>query len=137
MKLTENFTLDELTHSNVALVRKIDNTPDSDSLENLKKLATDILQPIRTKYGKPIYVSSGFRSEALNKYVGGVKTSQHRLGEAADITCRNNKELWDIIVNMINNNEIVVGQLIDEKNLSWIHISLPNNKNKNKIFSLK
>ena len=63
-------------------------------------------------------------------------SSQHRKGEAADIICENNKELWDIIVDMVKNNEITVGQLINEKKLSWIHISLPTKKHKNKIFSL-
>lgn len=99
-------------------------------------MVNNILQPIRDKYGKPITVTSGFRSPSVNRLVGGSANSQHCKGEAADIKCENNKELWDLIVDMINNEEIVVGQLIDEKNLSWIHISLPNEKRRNQILKL-
>lgn len=99
-------------------------------------MVNNILQPIRDKYGKPITVTSGFRSPSVNRLVGGSANSQHCKGEAADIKCENNKELWDLIIDMINNKKIVVGQLIDEKNLNWIHISLPNEKRKNQIFKL-
>lgn len=104
--------------------------------ENIINLVNDILQPIRNKYGKPITVTSGFRSPSVNRLVGGSANSQHCKGEAADVKCENNKELWDLIVNMIDNEEITVGQLIDEKKLSWIHISLPNEKRKNQILKL-
>lgn len=136
MNITENFAYDELIHSSTALKKKIDNTPSDEEKENLIRLTKEILQPIRTKYGKPITITSGFRCEKLNKAVGGVKTSQHLKGEAADIICENNKELWNVIVEMVKNNEITVGQLINEKKLSWIHISLPTKNHKNKIFAL-
>lgn len=136
MKITENFTYEELIESSIALKKKIDNTPTEEEKENLIRLTKEILQPIRTKYGKPITITSGFRCEKLNKAVGGVSTSQHRKGEAVDIIGENNKELWDVIVSMVKSGEITVGQLINEKKLSWIHISLPTKKHKNKIFSL-
>lgn len=104
--------------------------------ENIINLVNDILQPIRDKYGKPITVTSGFRSPSVNRLVGGSANSQHCKGEAADVKCEDNKELWDLIVNMIDNEEITVGQLIDEKKLSWIHISLPNEKRRNQILKL-
>lgn len=97
-------------------------------LNNIKKLVTDILQPIRDKYGKPVTVTSGYRNPSINRLVGGSANSQHCKGEAADIKCEDNKELWDLIISMIDNKEITVGQLIDEKNLNWIHISLPYRK---------
>ena len=137
MQLTENFTLEELIESSTAKAKKIDNTPDEVSKDKLIHLANDILQPLRDKYGSPITVTSGYRSDALNKAVGGVKTSQHRYGEAADIKCSDLKKLWKIAVEMVNNKEITVGQLIDEKNLSWIHISLPTKTKKNQILHIK
>lgn len=132
MKITNNFTLEEFTRSTTAIANNINNTPNADEKENIIRLATDILQPIRDKYGKAITVNSGYRSPVLNRYVKGSSTSQHLKGEAADITSSDNKKLWDIIVDMINNNEITVGQLIWEKGTkkypSWIHISLPYKK---------
>ena len=64
----------------------MDNTPNEQEKEKLRKLAEDVLQPIRDAWRSPIVVNSGFRSEAVNKAVGGAKNSQHRLGEAADIS---------------------------------------------------
>ena len=136
MKLTENFTLEELTFSATAKIRGIDNTPDENQKQQLQLLCTKILQPIRTKFNRPISVTSGFRSSALNAAVRGSKTSQHLKGEAADIVCANNKELWNLICNMIIRQEIFVGQLIDEKNLSWIHISLPDSRHLNHFLHL-
>lgn len=131
MKLTKNFTLGEMTNSPTARRLKISNEPSKKETEALKKLCTDILQPIRDKYGMPIVVTSGFRCPELNKAVGGVPTSQHLKGEAADISVggrEQNKKLFYIIFEMIINKEIKVGQLIDEYDFRWLHISLPYKK---------
>lgn len=139
MKLSKNFSLKELTHSSTANYNKVDNTPGRLELENLKKLCHDILQPIRNKWGDSIFVTSGYRNPILNRLVGGSTTSQHILGQAVDITVgskSSNKKLFDLIVGMIENEEITVGQLISEKDYSWIHISLPYKK-VNQILHLK
>lgn len=139
MDLTKNFTYEEMISSPTAKRRKIDNTPNEKELECLKALCTNVLQPIRDKLGQPITVTSGFRCKKLNKIVGGVKTSQHLLGQAADITLGNtklNKELFDLIVEMINKKEIKVGQLIDEYGYRWLHISTPYTKT-NQILHIK
>lgn len=139
MKLSKNFTLNELTHSSTANYHKVDNTPGRLELDNLKKLCNEVLQPIRNKWGDSIFVNSGFRNPIVNRLVGGSSTSQHILGQAADITLGSksgNKELFDLIVKMIEDGEIKVGQLISEKDYSWIHISLPY-KRVNQILHLK
>lgn len=139
MKLTKNFTLEELTKSSTADRLNIDNTPDETQLRKLKELCENVLQPIRDKINKPIYINSGFRCLELNKAVGGVPSSQHRLGEAADIdtnTYQGNKSLFILIEDMINNKEIEVDQLIDEKDYSWIHISFRKDRNRNQILHL-
>ena len=139
MKLSQNFSLKELTHSSTANYHKVDNTPGRLELENLKKLCHDILQPIRDKYGKSIFVTSGYRNPIVNRLVNGSSTSQHILGQAADITVgskEGNKKLFELIVQMIESGEITVGQLISEKDYSWIHISLPYKK-VNQILHLK
>lgn len=134
-QITANFTLNELIYSSTADRYDIDNTPGQFEYNNLVKLCKEVLQPIREKYGKPITVNSGYRSPQLNSKLKGSATSQHCKGEAADIDCENNERLFNIIISMINNGEIEVGQLIDEKKYSWIHISLPYHK-KNQILHL-
>lgn len=134
-QITANFTLNELIYSSTADRYDIDNTPSQFEYNNLKRLCEEVLQPIRNRYGEPIKVTSGYRSPQLNSKLKGSATSQHCKGEAADIDCENNERLFNIIISMINNNEIEVGQLIDEKKYSWIHISLPYHK-KNQILHL-
>lgn len=136
MFLSSNFTLEELITSSTAQKFRINNVPDEFHIVNLSRLCREILQPIRNRLAQPLIVTSGFRCEALNRIIGGSKTSQHLKGEAADIVCDNNKKLWNIILNMITEEEITVGQLIDEKNLRWIHISLPDSKHKNQIIKI-
>lgn len=138
---TKNFSYDELIASATAKRLGLDNTPSPEEKEKLRKLAEDILQPIRDRWRSPIVVNSAYRSEAVNKAVGGVPTSQHRLGEAADIKVGGkdrNKKLFKAIYNMISKGEIKVGQLIDEYNYQWIHVSLPRtNKPNNQILHIK
>jgi zinc D-Ala-D-Ala carboxypeptidase len=88
MKLTNNFSLEELTKSETALRQNIDNTPTVEVVENLTRLAEKVLQPVRDHFGKGVKVNSGFRSMAVNAAVGGVqgaKPSDHTRGMAADI----------------------------------------------------
>jgi uncharacterized protein YcbK (DUF882 family) len=86
MNLTKNFTLEELTYSDVAVKNSIENTPDGNVKKSLAILAADLLQPLRDHIGKPITILSGYRSKAVNKMVGGVKNSQHLIGQAVDCT---------------------------------------------------
>lgn len=136
MRLSKDFTLEEFTSSSIAKRFSISNIPGPEQISNMQRLCNDILQPIRDRLVSPIKVTSGFRSRELNKKAGGSKTSQHILGQAADIVCIDNRRLWHLIVSMIEKGEITVGQLINERNLSWIHISLPYPGKKNQIFSL-
>lgn len=141
-QFTKNFSYDELIASATAKRLGLDNTPNEQEKEKLRKLAEEILQPIRDAWRSPIVVNSGFRSEAVNKAVGGSKTSQHRLGEAADISIggkERNKKLFNFINKLIQKGTIKVGQLIDEYNYSWIHVSLPrtNGKPNNQVLHLK
>ena len=99
MRLTDNFTLKELTKTNTGLPNLITDL----EIDNLSRLCQKVLQPLRDIYGKPIIVNSGYRSDRVNKAVGGVPTSQHRKGEAADITAgsrEENKKLFDILKTM-------------------------------------
>lgn len=123
------FTIKELCRSTVATQKRIDNTPNSIIVNNLNQLINNILDPLREKYGKPIYVNSGYRCPALNSAVNGSKTSSHLKGLAADITVGSptkNKKLFNLIQEL----NLPYDQLIDEKNYSWIHISFSKNPRK-------
>lgn len=128
------FTISELCHSDTAKARGIDNTPSAEVIEKLRELVDNILDPLRERYGKPIRVSSGYRSEKLNRSVNGATSSQHRLGEAADITVgskKGNRELYEII-----RNELSFDQLIDEKDFSWVHVSFKKGRNRKQLLKL-
>ena len=138
MNITQNFTLEEMTSSPTAKRLGIDNTPNKEQINNLTELCKNILQPIRDLYGKPIIVSSGYRCPKLNTAIGGSTTSEHRYGMAADIhsvsdTRKDNKELYDLIRKYLTTNKIPFGQLINEFDYNWIHISF-NPKNNRKQF---
>ena len=121
------FTNNELTDSPTAKRLSIKNEPTKEQWINLFAIRDNVLNPLREKFGKPIRITSGFRSPELNKAVGGKPTSQHTKGEAVDITAINkadNKELFELC------RTLDFDQLIDESNLTWIHISykVPNRK---------
>lgn len=142
MKLSKNFTSEELVRSTTAQRLRINNEPSSKELASLTVLATDILQPLRDAWGQPIVVSSGYRCEELNKAVGGAKNSQHLLGEAADIHTlsdfpADNQALFATAVCLVRDGKIKVGQLINEYGYNWIHISLPNSKHTNQILHIR
>ena len=128
------FTIKELSHSDTAIARGIDNYPTAEAIHNLIKLVENILDPLREKYGKPIPVSSGYRSAILNQSVNGATASQHRLGEAADITVgskEENRKLFEII-----RQELPFDQLIDEKDFSWVHVSFREGRNRKQVLKL-
>lgn len=133
------FSIGELSQSDTADKMGIPNRPNTMQKMNMEKLIVNVLDPIRSLYGKPIYVNSGFRSESLNKAVGGAKNSQHMFGQAADITTgsrEENKKLWDVVMFLFQEGDIDFDQLIDEKNLSWIHISYNEDNNRGQILKL-
>ena len=139
-KLTKNFTLEELYTSATANRKGINNSPPESMMEHIKELA-ELLQKIRDKYGYPIHVNSGYRCLALNNAVGGSKTSQHVIGQAADIVAtggRTNAHLFNVIKEMIDSGEIQVGQLIWEygtkQEPNWVHVSLPYSKVNNILY---
>ena len=85
MQLTNNFSLAEMVKSETALRHDMDNTPGEAEIENLKRLAEKVLQPVRDHYAKGVKVNSGYRHPEVNAKVGGSKTSDHCKGQAADI----------------------------------------------------
>lgn len=120
MKLTEHFTLEELTYTDH---RQFDNTPDETQAANLRRLAR-LLEEVRTLFNnQPILINSAFRSKAVNDAVGSKDTSQHRLGCAADFRIPGLSP--DQIVRVITNSVVPYDQVIREFD-RWTHISVPN-----------
>lgn len=93
MNLTTNFRLLEFTVSVTAIAKGIDNEPNEEQIQNLRVLCSRLLQPLRELYNEPFNINSGFRSQELNKAVGGVPTSQHTKGQAADIRVNEPRKL--------------------------------------------
>jgi hypothetical protein len=123
MQLTANFTLEEFTRSTTADRLGIDNTPNTQEIDNIRRLCVEILQPARLALG-PIQISSGFRSDALNKAVGGVPNSAHRLGFAADVVPVNVGTL--VLAKWIKNNtsfDQIILEFGTLQNPNWIHVS--------------
>lgn len=122
MNLSPNFTLQELTHSDVAVRYNWENNPDANEINNLTRLA-NLLEQVRELLDKPIMINSGFRCKKVNDAVGSKDSSQHRIGCAADIRVPNMTP--DQVVKAIMASEIQYDQIIREFD-RWVHISVPN-----------
>ena len=120
MRLTPNFSLEQLIYSETAERERIDNTPAAQIVENLRLLAQG-LEQVRTLVGFPLDISSGYRCPELNSRVGGAKSSQHTRGQAADFTCAEFGQPVDI-VKAIRDSDIDFDQCILEY-AKWVHIS--------------
>lgn len=128
-KISEHISYSEATISQTALRLGIDNTPTEADLIRMREVAEACFEPLRKWYGKPIRVNSFYRCNTLNKVVKGSATSQHRIGEAIDISAgskEENKKLFDWC-----KENLIFDQLINEYNYSWIHISFRKGSNRN------
>jgi zinc D-Ala-D-Ala carboxypeptidase len=133
MKLSKNFTLNELTKSQEATRLGIDNTPDEEYILNLKLLCENILQPIRDFYGMPLSVSSGYRSPELCEAIGSSRTSQHTRGQAADFEIFGvaNKNLADFVVKNLDYDQCILEFWNEnEPNSGWVHCSYNSSGNR-------
>lgn len=133
MNLSSNFTLAELTLSQTAARLNLDNSPSPEALANLKRVAT-LLEQIRTLVGKPVLVSSGYRSPAVNKAVGGAANSAHVLGLAADINCPGVTPA--ALAHLIKCSSIRFDQLILEYD-RWVHIGLSEKAPRNELLTIR
>ena len=121
MKLTENFSLEEMTVSEIGARRGLDNTPNATEISNLVRTAL-LLEQVRALVKKPIIVNSAFRSKAVNDAVGSKDTSQHRIGCAADIRVPGMTPKQ--VVQACIDAKLPYDQIIQEFD-SWTHISVP------------
>ena len=133
MKLSNNFSLNELTRSQTAERKGIDNTPSAEHQENLKSLCTNVLQRVRDHFGQVVTISSGYRSPELCVAIGSKTTSQHAKGEAADfeIFGVSNKELADWIHYNTQYDQLILEYWKEsDPNSGWVHCSYSQGKNR-------
>lgn len=138
--LSPSFTLAEMTYSTTAVAHGLDNTPNATQLRNLTELCKKILEPIRKEINQPIKVNSGFRAVKVNAAVGGVSTSAHCYGLAADIVCPrygNAKTFCKFVEKFLKDNNIAFDQLIYEYG-TWVHIGLrhPDGRQRRQVITI-
>jgi hypothetical protein len=128
MQITQHLSLAEVTRSETAKRKGISNMPTPEHLENFKNLGINIFEPIRRYFDKPIHISSGYRSKALNTAIGGSLTSQHCTGEAIDIDMDGNsngitnKHIFDYIKQNLNFDQLI-WEFGTKDNPDWVHVS--------------
>jgi hypothetical protein len=126
MQLSEHLSLAEVMRSESAKRHGISNMPTEEHIENFKKLALNIFEPIRTYFNVAIHVSSGYRSAALNRAIGGAVSSQHCKGEAIDIdmdgTSITNKQIFDYIKDNLKFDQLI-WEFGTNSNPDWVHVS--------------
>ena len=143
IKLTDKFILESYCQSNVAnhlirekkLAREVQYSPNSQIVANLRQLHDNIVVPAFNYLNGDIYITSGYRCEQVNQYIGGTKTSQHLKGQAIDIVYfengkMDNKKLFEYLRNL------EFDQLIWEKGGQWVHISFNAKKNRKQVLNL-
>ena len=133
MKLSKNLTLGEATKSHTAIKYGISNKPSGEHLSNLIQIASKIFQPVRDHFQKPIIVSSGYRSQALNDIIGGASGSQHSKGEALDLDGSvENFLIFEYIKNNLEFDQLI-WEFGDDENPDWVHVSYKSENNRGEV----
>lgn len=139
IKLSKNLSLKEVIKSNTATANGIDNSPTNEHLNNLKKLAVEIFQPVRDALDVPIGISSGYRSEALNKVIRNAsRTSQHCKGEAIDLDAdifgkTTNADIFNYIKKNLDFDQLI-WEFGNDTTPDWVHVSYKSyEENRNQI----
>ena len=135
--ISKNISYKEATHSTTAKRLGIDNTPNAEQMSNMRYVAENVFQPIREHFGVPIYISSFFRSEALNKAVRGSSSSTHTKGEAMDLDADvfgriNNAQIFNYIKDNLEFDQLI-WEFGTDDNPAWVHVSLSKRNNRNQI----
>lgn len=126
MQLSKNLSLAEVIRSETAKRKGVSNMPTDAHIANFKLLAEKVFQPIRDHFGVPIHISSGYRSAALNKAIGGAASSQHCTGEAIDIdmdgTSVTNAQIFNYIKDNLEFDQLI-WEFGTDTNPDWVHVS--------------
>jgi len=142
MKVSENFTLEDFVYSQTAIKNGIDNTPTAEHIENIKVLLAKVTEPVQHYLKEKVTITSGYRSHALNKIVGGavkvvngkkIPTSQHCTGEANDIVCKGrNAEIFRYIKHNLDFDQLI-WEFGNSQHPAWVHVSYSRKKNRKQV----
>lgn len=133
--ISAHITIGEATKSQTGTRKGIDNTPTEEHLANMKYLAETIFEPIREHFGKPLGITSFYRCDALNKAIGGSKTSLHRIGEAMDIDGDifggvSNHDIFHYIKDNFSFKELI-WEFGNDSKPDWVHVAISRNPKEN------
>ncbi len=126
LRLSDHFTLEELTFSPRLATLGVTNQPNAMQKASLVDLCDHILEPVRKHFGLPVLINSGFRCPELNNAVGGVSASQHTMGQAADIHIPGvrNDAVWNFIITHLSFDQCIAERLsMDDGSAGWVHVS--------------
>jgi zinc D-Ala-D-Ala carboxypeptidase len=137
VNISKNLTLAEVTKSQTASRLGISNTPGKEELESLKLVAEKVFQPVREHFKVPIAVTSGYRSPALNKAIGGAKRSEHMMGRALDLDADiyggvTNKQIFEFVRDNLTFNQLI-WEFGDDDSPDWVHISYSPTANRGEV----
>jgi hypothetical protein len=138
MKISKYVDISEVTSSDTAKRRGIDNSPTQEHLENLKVTCTEVFDKVREHFGVPIYISSGYRSAALNKAIGGSATSDHNNGKALDLDQDGkgngvtNRQVFDYIKDNLEFDQLI-WEFGSSQNPDWVHVGYRKGANRKQI----
>lgn len=138
MKLSKYVSLAEVTRSDTAKRKGIDNSPTAEHLENLKVICEDVFDKVREHFGVPIFISSGYRSAALNKSIGGSATSDHNLGKALDLDQDGhgngvtNMDVFKYIKDNLEFDQLIF-EFGTDKNPDWVHVGYRKGANRKQV----
>jgi len=138
MKLSKYVSLAEVTRSDTAKRKGIDNSPTAEHLENLKVISEEVFDKVREYFGVPIFISSGYRSAALNKAIGGSSTSDHNLGKALDLDQDGhgngvtNADVFNYIKSNLDFDQLI-WEFGTDKNPDWVHVGYRKGANRKQI----
>ena len=139
MKLSNYVSLSEVTRSDTAKRKGISNEPNPEHLENLKTICTEVFDKVREHFGVPIYISSGYRSAALNKAIGGSSTSDHNLGRALDLDQDGhdngvtNMEVFKFIKDNLEFDQLIAEGSNGAGDMNWVHVGYRKAANRKQI----
>lgn len=138
MKISKYVSISEVTNSDTAKRKGIDNSPTPEHLENLKTTCTEVFDKVREHFGVPIYISSGYRSAALNKAIGGSATSDHNNGKALDLDQDGkgngvtNRQVFDYIKDNLEFDQLI-WEFGSSQNPDWVHVGYRKGANRKQI----
>jgi len=139
MRLSQHFTLLELTKSQTAARLGIQNSPNPKQIKSLRRVAENILEPVRKRFDKPFSPSSGFRCQELNKAIGSKPTSQHTKGEAVDFEIPGlpNRQVAEWIRDNLEFDQLIL-EFHDpgEPMSGWVHVSLKEKNNRGQVLTI-